>query len=97
MEYKMEKFQSSSSFIAAALPQDGATWTSYKLNKPTTMWNKTSRQLELVKKDNNRGVPRGGFQGFPETPLDFTHQLKHSEIEAKGLQNMESVMEQDMF
>ena len=40
----------------------------------------------------------GAYQGgFPETPLDFTHQLKHSEIEAKGLQNLESVMEQDTF
>ena len=52
MEYKVEKFQPSSSFTATTLPQDGATWSSYKLNKPTTMLNKTSSQLELVKKDN---------------------------------------------
>jgi len=39
----------------------------------------------------NQGRTKGGFQGFLETPLDFTHQLKHSEIEAKGLQNLESV------
>ena len=44
-----------------------------------------------------QGHTEGGFQGFPETPLDCTHQLKHSEIEAKGLQNLESVMEQDTF
>jgi len=39
----------------------------------------------------------GLFQGFLETPLDFTHQLKHLLIEAKGLQNLESLMEQDIF
>ena len=44
-----------------------------------------------------QGRTEGGFQGFPETPLDFTHQLNHLKIEAKGFQNLESVMEQVTF
>jgi len=35
MEYKVEKFQLSSSFITPTLPEDGATLSSYKLNKST--------------------------------------------------------------
>ena len=44
-----------------------------------------------------QGRTEQGFKGIPETPLDFTDQLKHFEIEAKGLQNLESLMEQDIF
>ena len=45
MEHKVEKFELSSSFTTSTLPEDGATWPSYKPNK------KTSSQLELFKKD----------------------------------------------
>jgi len=41
-----------------------------------------------------KGVPRG-FPAVSGNPV--THQLKHKEIEAKGLQNLESVMKQDTF
>ena len=48
----MEKFQLSPSFTASTLPEDGATWPSYKHNKSTIMLNKTSSQLELLNKDS---------------------------------------------
>jgi len=54
-------------------------------------WNCGAKNDSLSVFCQTRGVPRGGFR------MDFTHQLKHSEIEAKGLQNLESVMEQDIF
>ena len=47
----MEKFQFSPSFTASTLSEDGATWPSYKHNKPTIMLNKSSSQLELLNKD----------------------------------------------
>ena len=47
----MEKFQLSPSFTASTLPEDVASWPSYKLNKPTIMLNKISSQLELLNKD----------------------------------------------
>jgi len=53
MEYKVQKFQISPSFTTStALPEDGATWSSFNLNKPTKMSNKTSSQLELPKKSS---------------------------------------------
>ncbi|XP_065910825.1 uncharacterized protein [Dysidea avara] len=52
MEHKVEKFQLSPSFTASTLPEDGATWPSYKHNKSAIMLNKTSSQLELLNKDS---------------------------------------------
>jgi len=52
MEYKVEKFQLSPSLTIPTLLEDGTTWSSYKLNKPTNMSNKTSSQLELLKKSS---------------------------------------------
>jgi len=54
MEYKVEKFQLSPSLTIPTLPEPkgGATWSSYKLNKPTNMSNKTSNPLELLKKSS---------------------------------------------
>ena len=51
MEYKVEKFQLSPSLTIPTL-EDGATWSSYKLNKPTNMSNKTTSQLEVLKKSS---------------------------------------------
>ena len=53
--------------------------------------------FSFVSSEEISGAYRGGFTGVPKTPLDFTHQLKYTEIEIKGLQNLEPVMEQEMF
>ena len=46
MDCKVEKF------IPSCAPEDGDTMTSYICNKPTIMMNKTSSQLDLLKKDS---------------------------------------------
>ncbi|XP_065910794.1 uncharacterized protein [Dysidea avara] len=51
MEHKVEKFQFSPSFTTSTLPEDGATWPSYK-HKSAIMLNKTSSQSELLNKDS---------------------------------------------
>ena len=52
MEHKVEKFQLSSSFTASTLPEDGSAWSTFNLNKPTNMSNKTTSQLEPLKKSS---------------------------------------------
>ena len=63
--------------------------------KGTSMAEKTSTSEKTQAHSQRR--TEGGFQGFQETPLDFTQYLKHLEIDTSGFQNLESVMEQYTF